>query len=283
MDADVRPSDERRRELGTFLRARREQLIRADHGLGPVARGRSTGLRREEIAYHSGVSVTWYTWLEQGRDINPSRQVLDAVAHTMRLTADEHHYVLRLAGFAPAPGDDLAVVAAPAHLQHLLDAQGHAPAFAIAPDWTIAAWNRAYEALYPNVASLDDAERNLLWIIFTNPAVRELLADWATTSRHFVAEYRAQAGPLLGHPSHAGLIARLRSASPEFEDAWSEHRIEPFATRERHFRHPDVGELVFEHHRLAPSDVPETYVVIYLPADEATRQRMARLLGPAET
>src|SRR4051794_17955647 len=92
---------ERRTVLGTFLRTRRGQVDRAEHGLPPAGRARTGGLRREEVALLSGVSSTWYTWLEQGRDINPSRQVIDAVATTLRLSAAEHDYVLTLAGFAP--------------------------------------------------------------------------------------------------------------------------------------------------------------------------------------
>lgn len=92
-----------RRELGALLRARREQIVRAERGLPPVGRSRTTGLRREEVAFLSGVSVTWYTWLEQGRDIQPSRQVLSALARPLGLSAAEHAYVLSLVG-ATHPG-----------------------------------------------------------------------------------------------------------------------------------------------------------------------------------
>ena len=145
---------ERRSEMGAFLRARREQLPRADHGLPPLQRGRANGLRREEVSYLCGVSVTWYTWLEQGRPINPSRQVLDAVAATLRLSGAEHEYLLGLAGYAaPQPSEPLAVVPAPPHIQRLLDELGDRPAYALAADWSIAGWNAAYAALYPNVAN----------------------------------------------------------------------------------------------------------------------------------
>ncbi|AYY13142.1 XRE family transcriptional regulator [Actinobacteria bacterium YIM 96077] len=272
---------ERRRELGDFLRKRRAELVRADFQLPPVGRTRVTGLRREEIAYRAGVSVTWYTWLEQGREINPSRQVLDSIARNMRLSVAEHEYVLSLAGYAPNHSTELAPVAAPAHLQRLLDAQGDAPAFAVSPDWTIAAWNAAYEALYPNVATVAPEQRNLLWLIFTDPYVRQMLPDWEVTSRHFVAEYRAEAGPSLGHPAHVTLVGRLLDESPEFARAWEEHRIERFASRERRFHHPDVGDLLFEHHRLIPSDVPDVHVVVYVPQpDSATRTRMRTLTRP---
>jgi transcriptional regulator with XRE-family HTH domain len=268
------------KELGAFLRARRQQLVRADFDLPPIGRHRSVGLRREEIAYRANLSVTWYTWLEQGRSVNPSRQVLDALAMTMRLSAAEHEYLLSLAGYAPAPPAGSAPVEAPAALRRLLDALLPSPAFAVSPDWAIAAWNAAYEALYPPVATVGPADRNLLLAIFTDPSVRELLPDWDVTSRHFLAEYRAGAGQLLGQPAHVALVGRLLAGSPEFARAWAAHEVERFASRERRFRHPAAGELVFEHHRLIPSDQPDLHVVVYLAdGDPATFGKMQALLA----
>src|SRR3546814_14135938 len=92
-----------------------------------------------------------------------------------------------------------------------------------------------------------------------------MLPDWETTSRHFLAEYRAEVGPLLGAPEHVALIGRLRRESAEFAQAWEQHEVERFASRERRLVHPDAGDLVFEHHRVSPSDLPELHIVIYLP------------------
>ncbi|MFG1921889.1 helix-turn-helix transcriptional regulator [Cryptosporangium sp. NPDC048952] len=266
-------------ELGTFLRARRQQLVRADFELPPVGRNRTIGLRREEIAYRASLSVTWYTWLEQGRPVNPSRQVLDALAMTMRLSAAEHDYLLSLAGYAPAAPAGSTPTDAPASLRRLLDALLPSPAFAVSTDWTIAAWNAAYEALYPPVATAAPEDRNLLLAIFTDPSVRDLLPDWDVTSRHFLAEYRADAGPLLGQPEHVALVTRLLATSPDFAAAWAAHEVERFASRERRFTHPTAGELVFEHHRLIPSDQPELHVVVYLAdGDPPTRDKMGSLV-----
>lgn len=271
---------ERRRELGAFLRKRREELIRSDFELPPVGRTRVTGLRREEVAYRSGLSVTWYTWLEQGREINPSRQVLDSIARNMRLSTAEHDYVLSLAGYAPDQSRELTPVTVPSHIQRLLDAQGTSPAFAVSPDWTVAGWNHAYETLYPNISTVAAPDRNLLRLIFTDPYVRRMLPDWEVTSGHFLAEYRAEAGPSLGHPAHVALVSRLLDESPEFKRAWEEHRVERFASRQRHFHHPHVGDLVFEQHRLTPSDLPDLHVIVYLPSQEAeTPEKMRRLLA----
>ncbi|MFI6289959.1 helix-turn-helix transcriptional regulator [Nonomuraea sp. NPDC050790] len=262
---------DRRGELGSFLRAVRARLDPTAVGLPPAGPRRRGGLRREEVATLSGVSATWYTWLEQGRDIQPSRQVLDALAATLRLTPAEHAYVLSLAGYAPLPADpDDAEPAAPGHVRRLLDALAGFPAYAIAPDWTITGWNRAYATLYPNVDTVAASERNLLWLVFTDPYVRDLLPDWETTSRRFLAEFRAEAGPRLGDLARSPVIQRLLAASEEFRAAWQDHHIKGFTSRERLFHHPTAGVLRYEHHRLAPADHPDLHVVIYTPAAART-------------
>ncbi len=266
-----------RDELAAFLRARRTQLDRTVVGLPDVGRRRTAGLRREEVAALSGVSVTWYTWLEQARDVHPSRQVLDALATTLHLSPAEHHYLLSVAGFAPGrAADSSSDDVAPSHIQHLLDALVGSPAFAIGPDWTISAWNDAYATLYPAIATLPTTERNLLWVVFTDPFVRELLPDWETTSRRFLAEFRAEAGARLSQPDCRRLVARLQDHSPEFREAWPRHDIEGFASRLRTFR-TAAGELEFEHHRLAAADQRDLFVVIYTPTGPETVERLARL------
>ena len=269
----------RRRELGDFLRARRGRLDRAELGLPAVGRSRTTGLRREEVSFLSGVSVTWYTWLEQGRDINPSRQVLDAIARTLQLSGAESDYMLSLAGHAGGrPPADLSGHA-PEHVQRLLDAMEGSPAFAIEPDWVISGWNRAYAALYPNVATVAAEDRNLLYLVFTDPYVRELLPNWTIDSRRFLAEFRAEAGPRLAEPRFAALVDRLKLESSDFAAGWDGHNIEGFTSRERLFHHPHVGDLRLEHHRLAPSDHPDLHLVIYTPVHGTdAAERLTRLL-----
>lgn len=273
-------NEERRRELGQFLRDRRTGLVRAEHGLPPIGRSRTLGLRREEIAAFAAVSVTWYTWLEQGRDINASRQVLESVGRVLRLSPAEQSYVLALGGHVavPVPGG-VAIESVPAHLQALLDALDF-PAFAVAPDWGIAGWNAAYQGLYSRIAEVDPAERNLLWLVFTDPQLRQMLPDWDITSRNFVAEFRAEAGPRLGSAAHTSLVGRLQEESVEFASIWAEHVVLNFSSRRRIFIHPAVGELTFDQHRLVPSDVPDLHFVMYVPtAGTPTHERLALLRG----
>lgn len=283
MDGDGANGASRRRELGTLLRTRRGQLDRTELGVPVLARSRTGGLRREEVAALSGVSVTWYTWLEQGREISPSRQVIDALARTLRLSPAEHGYALALAGHAPPdPGTPPGPVLAPPPVQRLLDQLAGSPAFVLTRGWDIAGWNAAYAALYPGVATVDPADRNLLALVFTDPVVRRLLPDWAEDSRRFLAEFRAEVGAHLGDEGVAAVVRRLLAVSPEFAAGWTTHDIEGFTSRERRFHHPRVGDLTLEQHKLTPADQPALGLVVYTPVqDGATPGRLAALLADA--
>jgi transcriptional regulator with XRE-family HTH domain len=248
-----------------------------------VGRSRERGLRREEIAFLSGVSVTWYTWLEQGRDISPSRQVLEAVARTLHLSDTGLSYVLSLGGYSSAMPKGPVAADAPPHVQRLLEALDPNPAYALSPDWGVAGWNKAYEALYPNIGTFDASDRNLLWLVFTDPYVRDLLPDWDVTSKRFLAEFRAETGQRLGDPDVEFQVERLKQASPEFQESWDRYDILGFESRERLFHHPAVGVLQMEHHQVSPSDRPDLHIVVYTPAlGSNAGEQMQRLMGSGQ-
>ena len=267
----------RREELAAFLRSRRARVDRAALHLPPVARSRVPGLRREEVAALAGVSSTWYTWLEQARPINPSRSVLEAIARLFGLSASESDYLLRLGGHTgiPLTAEGSTV---PVHLQRLLESVS-GPAFLLASNWSIVAWNAAYERLYTRVSTLEPEERNLLWLVFTDAALRELMPDWHTQSRRFAGEFRASAGPAIGTAELSDLVRRLSAASPEFAEVWAERDVETFASRERVFDHPVDGRVVYEEHKLLPVDAPGHQLVWYL--ETAAERRGERGDGAA--
>jgi transcriptional regulator with XRE-family HTH domain len=268
-----------RRELADFLGSRRRQLDPRTVGLPAGGNRRTPGLRREEVALLAGVSHTWYTWLEQGRDIRPSRQVVDALARTLRLSPAEHEYVLRLSGNGGRTPDG-SPDAMPAHVQRLLDALGTSPAYAITSTWSIVGWNQAYERLYPGVAALPAADRNLLWVVFTDPAVRALLGDWTTDSRRFLTQFRAEVGPRLADREVVDLVARLQASSPSFREGWASHDVDRFSSSERRFHHPAVGTLVLEHHQVTPADAPGLQLVVYTAAEGTdSAAKLARMVG----
>lgn len=268
--------------IGDLLRARRRRLVRAEAGLPPIG-PKVAGLRREEVAYLAGVSVTWYTWLEQGRAVSPSRQVLNALAKTLRLSDAERVYLFSLAGYsAPEPAADPLSSEISAHVQRFLDSVLDYPAYVITSDWDFLAWNAAYAAFYPTVSRVSESERNLLWLLFTDPYVHEHLSDWERTARAHVAAFRARAGPRLADARYAALVDRLLRVSEPFRAAWESHTIELLSSRERVFRHPVVGQLHLEQHCMTPSDAPGLQMVIFTPVpntDAHIRLRRLRQAG----
>jgi transcriptional regulator with XRE-family HTH domain len=281
MNARMNTELQRRRQLGEFLKTRRRQLTLQKLGL-PSVPGRSPGLRREEVAVLSGMSVTWYTWLEQGREIQPSRQVLDAIARTLRLTVAEHSYVLSLAGYSgPHAAKDRIPRTAPEHVLRLLDALADLPAYVIAPDWQFLAWSSAFASLYPNVATVPEADRNLLWLMFTDPSLRSMWPDYESIILRFLAEFRADAGPRLADPPFSRLVGRLLEVSPTFRAAWEIHDVGGFNSRERLIHHT-VGELRLERSRVVFSDRTDLQMVILTPVPATGTAARLRQMVDAE-
>jgi hypothetical protein len=161
----------------------------------------------------------------------------------------------------------------------LLDVLTGFPAYVIAPDWQILGWTETFAALYPNVVTVAEAGRNLLWLMFTDPYVRELWPDWEATTGRFLAEFRAEVGPSLSDPSISQLIERLLMASEPFRAAWERHDVGGFSSPERLVRHP-VGDLHLERNRLGFSDFPDLHIVIYFPVQSTdTSARLRQIVS----
>lgn len=287
---DSERDGERERELGDFLRSRRAAIDPADVGLPSGPRRRAPGLRREEVALLAGVSVTWYTWLEQGRAERPSRAVLDAVARALRLDDAEHSHLLTLARRAAGDGAVEASSRArragegvdavdlaghpPDALVRTLDALDPAPSYLLGPRWEYLAWNRAQGLLYPKAESLAVEDRNLLFIVLCEPSARELVVDREDEARAMVTEFRAATALLRGDPDLEELIARLRRESPEFERWWSGLDVAGFHSRLRRYDHPRAGRLTFEYQAFEPAEWPGHRLVTQLPVpgDDSTER-----------
>ena len=255
---------DRRAELGEFLRARREALLPGDVGMPLGVRRRTPGLRREEVALLAGVSLTWYTWLEQGRRINASRDVLLALARTLRFDEAGRAHLLALASGATTEPVDTDIEA-PDAIVRLITSMEPAPAYVLGPRWEYVAWNAAQDKLYPRLRTLDQIERNLVWVMFCEPTARALIVDWHDRARSTLAEFRASTTLLMDDPAVADLIARLLATSAEFATWWPEHDVAGFHTRLRRYRHPRAGELTFEYQQMIPSEWPHLRVICQLP------------------
>jgi transcriptional regulator with XRE-family HTH domain len=271
----------RRAELSAFLRSRRERISPEDAGLAPGLRRRTAGLRREEVAQLSGVGVTWYTWLEQGRPINASAQVLDAVARTLRLDPQEREHLYRLADPSSGPPDTPPDGLLPPEIQQILDGLTALPASVLNERFDLLAWNAAYAALFPGVVAAAPGHRNTLWLCFTHPACCHPFVNRADQLSRMVAQLRAAYGRHVGEPAWAGFVRRLQAASSDFARLWDQHEVANPATYLKLFRHPVYDRLAMTTNSLAVLAVPGARMVVYTPADEATRQAVALLIAGA--
>jgi transcriptional regulator with XRE-family HTH domain len=261
-------SSDHRAELAEFLRARRA-AVRPEQVKLPRGRGRRTpGLRREEVALLAGVSLTWYTWLEQGRRINASRDVLRALARALQLDDAGRDHLLSLAEPAPPVGDARPLVSpddVPTALLRLITRLEPAPAYVLGPHWEFAAWNSAEERLYPPLAQLGGVERTLMWVLFADPYTKELIVDWDIHARQALAEFRAATTAVRNDAVMGELIETVSSASDEFAKWWAAHDVASFESRLRRFNHPNAGILTFEYQLLVPAEWPDLRVVTQLP------------------
>ena len=229
----------------------------------------------------AGVSVTWYTWLEQGRRINASRDVLIALARTLQLDDAGRAHLLALASGETFVAAER-LLEAPDAIVRLIASMDPAPAYVLGPRWEIVAWNAAEELLYPELRKLDDDERNLLWVMFCEPNARRLIADWSDRARSTLAEFRASTTLLFDDPAMISLTDRIAACSPEFAAWWPQHDVASFQTRLRKYHHPRAGELTFEYQQMVPSEWPHLRVIVQLPLpgdDSAQRLSAWRDIG----
>jgi transcriptional regulator with XRE-family HTH domain len=270
----------RRREAGDFLRSRRERLSPVNVGLPEGFRRRTPGLRREEVALLAGVGTTWYTWLEQGRDVRPSVEVLSALADALRLDAAERRHLFVL-NDRPEPQLH---PADPDHvdepLQRMLASMTHQPAYVVGRRWDILAWNRASVMLFGDYHRLQGDERNIMHLVFTNRDHRRLLVDWEEVARMSLAMFRSDNARYAGDPDFERLVAELKRASPEFAEWWGRHEVLRPPSGQKRINHPNQGLMSFEHTSFTVTDRPDMKLVVYTPVDrDGTVEKLATLLS----
>ncbi|WP_329545095.1 helix-turn-helix transcriptional regulator [Streptomyces sp. NBC_01356] len=271
----------RRRELAVFLRSRRERMSPSELGLVAVTRRRTPGLRREEVAQHAGMSVTWYTALEQARDVRPSPQVLNALARTLRLDHDERHHLYRLAGAA----DDAVVVecnAVSTELHAVLDKLDPYPACVQNGKFDLLAYNSAMRLLITDLDEVPIAQRNCVWLTFTEPRWRERVGDWEQAAARQVANLRVAMAEHVDDGRWKALVSRLRAESSEFAELWDRHSVRGVdAGVLRQIDNPAVGRMTFTVSNTWVAPGSTTRLQVLLPADPHTVERLTRLVADA--
>jgi transcriptional regulator with XRE-family HTH domain len=260
MSADHRPL----RELGHFLRARRLEVDPASKGL-PVGRRRTPGLRREEVAILASISPSWYTYLEQGRDIRPSEPVLNALADVLDLTQAERRY-LHLLALGGAPHRDQPVTAAALEsIRLLVRSLDPLPAYAGDRCGDVVASNEACGEWLVDFGALPVGERNAIIWVACDPAARERLPDWEDEARDVIGRFRATTA------SNDPLDPRVRQVSNRLQASefgrvpWDEHTVSDLTFRRRRIRHPELGEQTFQMLVLLVAGADKIGVVVHIP------------------
>ncbi len=258
------PEARRRRELALFLKARRAAISAESVGLRPSGRRRARGLLREEVAQRAGISPTWYTWLEQGRDIRPSDEVLEHLADALLLDEGERRHLLTLgkAGGAPHRGFSQGV---PATLLAWLNGLDQ-PAYVLNGRADLLVWNNSALEIFGDFAALAPGDRNILRMIFLWPHWRQLFTEWERLAASSVAQFRGETARHAGAPELAALIDGLIADSPEFAALWHARRVDlprMVVKRIRHHRH---GPMQLTYAPLRPQGLTgDLSVVVYSP------------------
>jgi len=259
------------RALGQLLRTRRERLAPGDVGLPAGSRRRTPGLRREEVAALANLSVTYYTFLEQGRPVQPSAQVLDALATALRMSPAERRYLqvlasgtdsgtaaAALAGAVPAERLDPAVAALVQRLEPY-------PTLVKGRRWDVLAANRAARELFADWAARPAGRRNLVRWMFTADRAREVYLEWEPEARAMLGRFRLAAARHPDDPGFAALIAALRRESDLVRDWWPRHDVQAVGNGTKKLRHPRLGPVDYSHVVLQVADDPEQTLVTYSP------------------
>ena len=256
-----------RSELADLLRSRRDRLTPADVGLPAGTRRRTAGLRREEVAQLAGMSTTYYTFLEQGRDVRPSRQVVTALASALRLSSAERAYLFQLAGIALAAEDRAQAETVDPVVGALVGRLDPFPAYLKGRRWDVLAANRAARALFTDWQARAPEDRNKVWWMFTGPAARKVYVRWEQEASDMLGRFRAAAARRLDDPDFTDLIERLHQASPEVRSWWPRHDVQSVGGGTKHLHHPALGDVAFQHAVLQVADRPEQTLVYFTTTD----------------
>lgn len=274
-------SNEKQRylELADFLKTRRAKILPSQVGLPSAARRRTPGLRREEVAQLAGIGITWYTWLEQGRPIRVSNQVVESLARVLMLDKQEriHLYLLAnqpLPAEIPANRGTISPV-----LQHVMDSMTFCPSLVSDQRWNVIGWNDAANAILGDFSKMNARERNIVWAMFTDRKFKQLYVDWEHHAKGLLGRFRSTCGPYIEDTWLARFIEDLKKESKEFDQWWPLHEIKSNNEVYKRLNHPTAGILEFEVSNFDVSDHSGLKMIVHIPLPGTdTNEKMKSLL-----
>jgi transcriptional regulator with XRE-family HTH domain len=266
-------------ELGEFLKVRRAELNPSDVGLRGGQRRRVRGLRREEVALLAAISTEYYARIEQGR-LQASAPLLNEIAQVLRLTDDQRAYLFELAAkenVRPATPADRQRV--DTQLQRMLDDLTATPAFVIGRRTDILAWNQLAAALWTDFTRYQEHERVFVRLLFSEPWMRELYADWEEVTRLAIAQLRMESARYPGDPRLTALVDELSARDEQFRQWWTEYDVSMRGKGTKKLRHPIVGELTLDWGTLTCATDPEQSIIVWTAAPGSPSHDALRLLA----
>ena len=265
-----------REELSRFLKATRARLSPTEVGLPPGERRRTKGLRREEVAALAGMSVTWYTWFEQGRDVHLSVQMLERLGRTLRLDSNEREFLFALAQHRPPPLETQIDEEIRPATQHLLDALS-IPALVMVDDWTVIAWNQLVARAFRDYGELPRTERNLFRILMLSDRYRTDADHYREMGRRLTARFKWDYSRTTKPEVFEAIISEMTEQSELFREVWQESDILPYFEHINTADMPGVGEISFRHTSYAIEGSPGQRLILFAPLDEISVERLAKL------
>lgn len=259
--------DTRRQELAEFLQALRQRGIPEEFGFPTGARRRIQGLRREEVAQLAGISATWYTWIEQGREVNVSAEALERLASALKLSKSERTYLFDMADRRDPQAHILEADTAPETLVQMLN-NIQIPAYIMGRTWDVLAWNHPASDLFEgwlDVPEKNDTHPNLLRFVFQHPSAKKFVVDWEMRARRLVAEFRADCRSRLEEPELKRLVNELSQANPDFDRFWKQHDVLERQGGQRKFMHPKHGLISYSQVTLRPVEQEQLKLVLLQP------------------
>lgn len=267
--------DAKKTQLSEFLKNCRARVTPADLGLPEASRRRTPGLRREDVAALAGVSVTWYTWLEQGRDIQVSADVLERVSATLQLSPDEREYLFALVQHRPAPPLEWGDAEVSPSVHRMVERLA-VPAIVMTARWDVVAWNRLAVAVFRDYDNIPVECRNLLRILLVDEQIYPQDSELFDAMAHRVlAKFRVDYSQYMGDPAFEALIAELEEHSETFRRLWKSSEV--VGRSEAIVRHPQLGGVTLEHTSYVPEGSPSLRLVIFAPYDEESVAKIAAL------
>jgi transcriptional regulator with XRE-family HTH domain len=275
-------NDKTRREaLSTFLKTKRAQIKPESIGLPAGTRRRTPGLRREEVAQLAGVSTTWYTWLEQGRDIKVSSLVLDCISTALHLNHDEIDYLYDLALESKSEMTHLKrdqTEISPS-LKRILNELTYCPTIITDRHCHIVAWNSAAAHVFLDFEQIPNDKRNLIRLVFTRKELKALAVNWEHFARGFLSIFRTYYGQYLGDEWYSQFIEEMSAAHAEFQDLWQESQVSKAPEMIIEFRHAKAGKMLFNLTSLQVQGDMDLRCSIYTPVEETnTENKLKRLM-----